>query len=226
MFPFITKTWNPIGGVCPYNCVYCWAKTLIDHRKYQKYRGEPRIIERELKKKFTEDDFVFVQDMSDLFAYNVPTRLILRVLDWIKESPAKFLLLTKNPTRYIQLITDSEFSNNITLGCTIESDHIPFYLQISGAPTLHKRLVTMTHISRMTSLPLFISIEPILEFTHRFSFIIKGIRPWGVAIGYDNYKNGLDEPALSNAQALIDELESFTTVYRKTIRKAWWEPDE
>jgi hypothetical protein len=47
--------------------------------------------------------------------------------------------------------------------------------------------------------------------------------PWKVAVGYDNYGNGLDEPLLLKTDTFIELLEEFTEVERKTIRKAWWE---
>lgn len=224
MFPFITKTWNPLGGSCPHNCIYCWAKMLCKRHKYKKYEGKPRIIEKELKKKFKEDDFVFVQDMSDLFAENVSTRIILKVLDFIRESPARFLLLTKNPERYSRFIKDNEMPLNTILGATIESNKkFEEYYSISKAPPLNDRLYWFQNLVNHTSLPLFISIEPILDFYPVFHKNIKFCQPWAVAVGYDNYNHKLPEPPLEKTLELIDELEKFTTVHRKTLRKAWWE---
>ena len=74
-------------------------------------------------------------------------------------------------------------------------------------------------------LPLFISIEPILEFDLKwFVSNIKAVKPWAVAVGYDNYHNNLPEPELHKTERLIEELEKLNIkVYRKTIKKAWWE---
>lgn len=242
MFSFITKTWNPLGGTCPHNCVYCWAKALIKRNKFKKYEGKPRIIDKELKKRFTADDFVFVQDMSDLFADCVPTRLILRILDYIRDSPAKFLLLTKNPARYIRFIKDKELPKNVVLGITIETGHYHFskiypeygwthYSDYSKAPQSADRLLILKEIRPLTKLPLFISIEPILNFNDEviggmirpFYMMIKDVKPWGIAVGYDNYNHKLPEPTLEKTLKLIEELEKFTTVHKKTLRKAWYE---
>jgi len=71
---------------------------------------------------------------------------------------------------------------------------------------------------------LFISIEPILEFyTLFFVEYIRRIKPWAVAVGYDNYNHKLPEPDLKKTEKLISELRKFTIIYRKTIRNAWWE---
>lgn len=234
MFPFITCTWNPMGGRCPNNCIYCWSmgdKGLVKKWNMKKYQGNFRLIEKEFKRTFKEDDFVFVQDMSDLFYDTVPTRFILRVLDYIRKYPnTKFLLLTKNPKRYFRFIKDKEFPNNIVLGSTIETNINYFnilseykeYYDISKASYPIDRLVHMTTLK--SSLPLFISIEPILDFLlHAFIRLISEIKPWAVAVGYDNYNWHLPEPRLEKVLKLIEELEKFTKVFKKTIRKAWYE---
>ena len=46
------------------------------------------------------------------------------------------------------------------------------------------------------------------------------IYPEFVAVGYDNYKNGLQEPELENVEALIHGCENRgIKVYRKTLRE-------
>jgi hypothetical protein len=45
-------------------------------------------------------------------------------------------------------------------------------------------------------------------------------KPWGVAIGYDNYGNHLSEPSLDKTNQLIAKLEANNVkVFRKTIRE-------
>jgi len=86
MFPFVTKTWNPITG-CLHGCKYCWAHSL-----------------NELYRRFRSGDFVFVTDMGDLFGKWVDVEWIIKVFRVIKAHPeATFLLLTKNPQRYLGL---------------------------------------------------------------------------------------------------------------------------
>ena len=222
MFPFVTETYNPIGGVCPYNCVYCWAKDLIKRYDFKKYSWECYLIKDALKKRFKAGNFVFLCDMLDLFAFNIPRDIILKVLEIARNNPdSKFLLETKNPQRYFDFLFLDEFPSNVVLGATIESNLD--YPKISKASLQSKRISWMIKLAGETELPLFISIEPILNFDWMFINEIRYIKPWAVAIGYDNYANHLPEPALSKTLSLIANLEKFTKVYRKTIKNAWWE---
>jgi len=232
MFPFITETWNPIGGRCPYCCIYCWSmgdKGLVKKYNMKKYNGVIRIYENELSRKFKNGDFIFVQDMSDLLADQVHNNYILDVVAVIRANPqAKFLLLTKNPKRYFDFL--GSFPDNVVIGATIESDiNFP---AISKAPSQSDRLLHMSKLSinsdslknRYDLDKLFISIEPILDFTPNFIENIKYIAPWAVAVGYDNYNNKLPEPPLDKTLKFIEELEkNGIKVFRKTIRKAWYE---
>jgi DNA repair photolyase len=229
MFPFITCTWNPLGGACQHNCVYCWARKLAAERKMAKYQGEPRLIES-ICKRFKAEDFVFVCDMLDLLGEWVPSDDIKIVLGRIAGSPAQFLLLTKNPKRYLLML--DFLPKNAVLGCTIESDRN--HLGLSKAPSQFCRLYWMTKLAEVERTrstdnvkdgnKLFVSVEPILDFNlESFSNILcNWIKPWAVAIGYDNYANHLPEPPLEKTMQLIDRLEKAgVTVYRKTLRKAW-----
>jgi protein gp37 len=228
MFPFITVTWNPLGGACPHECSYCWARAITNRNKFMKYQGEPRIIEKELKRKFKPKDFVFAQDMTDLMANAVPSELIWRVLGAIKNNgQSRFLTLTKNPRRLLEFRDAINATPNLTLGATIETDLcLPSYPQISKAPNPYLRIVEMVNLRHQIKNPFCISIEPILIFgiVKEFADMIRRMNPELVAVGYDNYNHNLPEPSLETTEQLISELEKFTTVYRKTIRKAWWEP--
>ena len=240
MFPFITKTWNPLGGECQHKCSYCWTLKLIEKNGFVKYQGEPRLIEKELEREFEADDFVFVQDVSDLFAKNVPPRCILRVLDKIKTQRANFLFLTKNPTRYDSFLR--KFPDNVVLGVTVETNsryidsmNMRFYSEISQAVSPRIRLLALEALLlakltiRKFRQPFFVSMEPILDFNlegpeprDNFAGYIADLNPWAVAVGYDNYDNKLPEPPLSKTMLLIDRLEKAgITVYRKTLREAW-----
>jgi len=224
MFPFVNKTWNPLGGKCIQMCDYCWSmgeKGLVNKFDMEKYRGEPRLYEKEFKRKFKDDDFVFLQDMSDICAYNVPYKYILRIFDHIRKFPrTKFLLLTKNPANVYFALMDV-LPPNLIIGATIESNRD--YPTISKAPKQSNRLNYMHQISKKANLPLFISIEPILDFgLEKFVADIKLIKPWAVAVGFDNYSHNLEEPKLDKVLKLIEELEKVgIKVYRKTLRKAW-----
>lgn len=219
MFSFITDTWNPLSGECSHQCSYCWARALIEKKKFDRFHGEPCLNLKQLRRRFREGQFIFTQDMTDLFASNVEDDLIKTILYRIRYSGATFLLLTKNPKCYLDLL--HWLPDNVILGCTIESNLV--HPLLSKAPTQFERLYHMSTLARDTKRRLFISIEPILDFDEsRFETEIYCIKPWGVAIGYDNYKHSLQEPTLGKTLKLIQELRaSGIQVYEKTIRKAW-----
>jgi hypothetical protein len=202
MFPFITKTWNPLGGECLYNCSYCWAKKLIAKFHMEKYTGPARIDRKALNQTFKPEDFVFVCDMTDLFGSWVPKETIQRILDEISLSRATFLLLTKNPQRYLQF----DIPTNCVCGATIETDSKTS--QLEAMADLH-------HPRKM------VSVEPIMDFDlERFALWLAKVSPEFVAVGYDNYNNGLNEPSFSKTLHLIALLEGAgIKVYRKTLRE-------
>jgi len=231
MFSFITKRWNPLGGECLHGCSYCWAqgpKGLAKKHNMKKYQGEPRLIES-ICKRFKADDFVFVCDMCDLFGDWVPSDDIKIVLGRIAGSPAQFLLLTKNPKRYLEML--DFLPKNAVLGCTIESDRC--YPAVSNALNQTERLEWMAILARIIQYRLgkgkqgnrlFVSVEPVLDFDRDIfsDYLCRWIGPWAVAVGYDNYKNRLLEPPLAKTIELIEALErSGITVFRKTLREAW-----
>lgn len=212
MFPFITATWNPIGGECPHECTYCWAKAIIKRNpNMTKYHGKYTIDEKQINKKFTPYSFVFVCDMIDLFAANVPIAAINMVINRIIQQPnVTFLILTKNP-RYAWLM---DVPKNVVIGATIESN---LDYPVSKAPKQADRLKAMQDITDNRKM---LSIEPIMDFDlEPFVNEIVKAKPEFVAVGYDNYKNGLTEPSFSKTLHLIAMLEGAgIKVYRKTIR--------
>ena len=231
MFHLVTRTWNPITG-CLHGCLYCWSRKLVEERlKYRtkKYREgfKPKFHVEELKKSFRPNEFVFVSDMGDAFGWWVPDEWILRVLEHIMKFPkTTFLLLTKNPKRYIHYMDIFKKADNIILGCTIETNDVELYTSnnISQAPTPDKRISIMRYLS-MRGFKTMISIEPILDFKlDSFVSSIKGINPMFVYVGYDNYNNRLPEPPLNKTLKLIRRLrEEGILVYKKTVRRAWFE---
>ena len=222
MFPFITRPpYNPVGGKCPYGCVYCWVNEIL--RRYpslrEKYSGELRLFPTELVRNFATGGYVFACDMLDLLA--APKEIVYTVANVMAGNPqCKFLLESKNPRAFLDLGVD--WSSNITLGTTIESNRN--YPELSKSPQQTERLYWMVQVAkaRQGKNSLFISIEPVLDFDlDSFLLQLYWIKPWAVAVGYDNYDWKLPEPPLAKTMQLIMELEKFTTVYRKTLRPAW-----
>jgi protein gp37 len=218
MFPFITHTWNPLGGECPHNCKGCWAKAYINRIKMVKYQGPYKIDEKQINRKFKPGSFVFVCDMLDLFAANVPMEAISLIMRKIETQPdVTFLLLTKNP-RYMWVM---ELPKNVVAGATIESEFDPrlYGFDYSKAPLMNDRIKAMIDINDSRK---FVSIEPIMDFSPgAFLSAIRNIKPEFVAVGFDNYNSGLPEPeSLQKVLDFITEIEKLgIKVYRKTIRE-------
>jgi protein gp37 len=179
----------------------------------KKYQGKPRLITHELTRKFAATDFVFVCDMTDLFGHWVPAEIIEAILAYIRKSPAKFLLLTKNPGRYREF----EIPENCVCGATIESD---IDHELTGPPEAF-RLEYLWEVEIPCSQKM-VSIEPIMEFSRYFAQRLLNIKPAFVAVGYDNYCNKLPEPSLEKTMQLIGLLEKAgVKVFRKSLREAW-----
>jgi len=237
MFPFITRTWNPLGGECLHHCCYCWAQGPRGFAKRMKskfYEGEPTLkLSSDMEKMFPfrPGEFVFVEDMADLFGDWVPREFLLKICNVPRNFPeTKFLFLTKNPKRYLDLWDVLHDLENCVLGCTIESNRN--YPGISKAPSQLDRLYWMSQVAKALYerykaghelRKLFLCAEPILDFDLMiFDTDIYRLKPWAVAIGYDNYNYHLPEPRLVRTMALITRLEDAgITVYRKTLREAW-----
>jgi len=227
MFDFITESWNPVAMNCPHDCCYCWATALKKGRlkDFPRYKNltDPVLVAHELSKRFDAEDFVFVETMGDLFFDGLPDRFVYAVLKVIKSSPAMFLLLTKDPERMLEFFPS--FPKNVMLGITIESDKD--YPELSYAPLQSQRFYWANRIARSLEtddrgIKLFISIEPILDFTNKFYTQLYRLRKvlWGVAIGYDNYIHRLPEPSLKRTNELSRQLDKILPrVYLKTLRK-------
>jgi hypothetical protein len=184
---------------------------------------KPKFYPERLKR-IPKNGFVFVCDMADLFADDVPGEWITSVLEAIHSSGSRatFMFLTKNPRRYMEFL--DLFTGNMILGATVESQYVPNYSRYSRAPDPLSRLYAMEDLSSY-DLRLFLSIEPIFDFDLvAFQNWIIMINPEMIFIGYDNYNHNLPEPQEDKTLELIKNLEYLGfKVYRKTLRKAWYE---
>jgi DNA repair photolyase len=225
MFNIVTATWNPISG-CLYNCNYCWARGLATTKlkNSQRYsKGfKPSLNEKEFSQRFGKGDLIFVSDMGDMFGDFIPDNWIKQVFDHIRQFPeADFLLMTKNPKRYLSLLPI--MPKNTILGATIETDNDEIVKtdKVSCAPSPSDRYEAMKTLEWNRKI---VSIEPILDFDLTiFSAWIQDINPIIVYVGYDNYSHRLREPTLKQTNCLLDSLPASSLVIRKTIRPAWFE---
>ncbi len=200
MYQFITHTWNVIKGECYHNCSYCYMK------RWGKL-NPIRFDEKELNTDLGSGNFIFVGSSNDMFAENVSSNWINKVLDYCKKFDNKYLLQTKNPSRFSEFDLDDRF----TLGTTIESnrDYKNIY---SNSPSPLSRAKAMTNITN----PKFITIEPILDFDllELMNLITIADASW-INIGADSGNNNLPEPSRVKVDNLIKVLNGSNHVVVK-----------
>lgn len=208
-------TINFIKGWCPFQCVYCYYQS---NPRYKKKIGELRIDEKEFQTNLGKDNFIFVGSSTDMFADEVPSNWILKVLSYCSKFDNKYLFQTKNPERFQSFI--GMFPDNSILGVTLESDR--YYKNISNAPIYKAPPSCKKRASAMRKLEVYnldrmVSIEPVLNFNlMTFVEMIKGIKPLFVSVGADSQGHNLPEPSLKKLNELIDELNNFTEVRIKS----------
>jgi len=119
-------SWNPVTG-CKHGCPYCYARDIANRFYEEKF--EPTLRKERMeapantkipKGKENEPGWknVFVCSMGDLFGDWVEETWIKRVLKSMNEnSQWNYLLLTKNPKRYLEF----DFPEQCWLGATADN---------------------------------------------------------------------------------------------------------
>jgi len=204
-------------GLASHNCSYCNARkaalTRFKHLNRYKDGFKPHLVESELNRKFKPGEFIFLAYMGDIaWATLLEINTILTRIE--SQPDVKFLLQSKSP----RCFSDWNLSlpHNIYLGTTLETDK-PHRFSKAPHPEIRASwLASYLHPHK------FLSLEPLMDFNlNYFLYLVKTIQPEIIEVGYDNYGNKLIEPRLDKTLALIEQLEKFAMVKRKTIRKAW-----
>ena len=210
------QTWNPLAGECPHKCQYCSTHNL--KKRFPainaKYSGELRLDEKAMNKSLGKGNTIFVVAQNDLFADVVPEEFIIKIIDRCKQFPEnEYFFQSKNPGRIIDFYNEME-SLNPTICTTIESNL--FYEEYMGnTPKIAERIKAMAILRN--DFHTAITIEPIIDFDLKHLVdIIRFARPDYVNIGADSKNNNLPEPSKEKVLALINELQRFTVIRRKT----------
>lgn len=206
MYDFVSHTWNAIKGICPHDCSYCYMKAFPQKKM--------RFDEQELKTDLGRGNFIFVGSSIDMFAHDMPSEWIEKVLEHCRKFDNTYLFQSKNPSRFSQLIS-AFFPEKTILGTTIETNR--FYY-ISNAPSIKNR---SKGISNPTlPFPKMITIEPIMDFDlEELVKLIQPAKPKWVNIGADSKHHLLNEPSYEKVMVLKSRLEGFTTVKLKSNLK-------
>jgi len=206
MYSWVDYTWNPIKGVCPHKCVYCYMSRFPT--------GKLRFDRKCMKDNLGKNNTIFVGSSTDMFAEKVPSIWIEKVLKYCKfHFPDNtYLFQSKNPNRFKEFI--SQFPNKTILGTTLETNRTT--TSISKAPLPSERAYAMAEL-RKYHIDMMVSIEPILDFDLEvFINYLKDIKPIFVSVGADSKNSNLPEPNSEKLEELIKELKKFTEVKIKT----------
>ena len=201
MYPFVTHTFNAIKGKCPHDCIYCYMKVFK--------QNDLRLDEKEFKTNLGDHNFIFVGSSTDMWAEDVDSAWITRVLNYTNYNGTmnKYLFQTKNPARFIG---GWSFPTETILACTIETNRD--ITDISKAPSPEERY----HSFKYINMPKMVSIEPVLDFdTDVMLEWIKTIKPEFVSIGADSKNHGLPEPSPDNLRDFLNKLSSITEIVQK-----------
>ena len=206
MYPWVTHTWNPIKGKCPHDCEYCYMKRFP--------LNPVRLDETEFNTDLGEGNTIFVGSSCDMWANEIPSEWIQRIVEYISEKYYNntYLFQSKNPKRFFDF--DTILPDDIIFGTTLETNR----KTNTNAPEPSERVPWMweftdrkyNHFKRM------ISIEPIMDFDLvEFSMMIRNIHPDFVSIGADSQGHKLPEPNKDKVLKFIEGIKTFTEVKLK-----------
>jgi len=204
MYEWVTHTWNPIKGACPHDCSYCYMK------RWGKL-NPVHLDEKELRIDLGENNFIFIGSSTDMWANDVPSGWINKILEYCTRFNNQYLVQTKNPRRFSEFWHDHLHLEKFSLCTTIETNR--HYLFAMGQAPHPKHRAKEIGSFEGTKL---VTIEPIMDFdTTELVDLIKLIRPKQVNIGADSGGHNLPEPEPDKIQTLMNELHAFTVVKPK-----------
>ena len=204
MFKSVGWTWTPLPG-CDHGCKFCWAESLT---KRFKRSWEPHFRPHYLKDKMPDDGtWIFVGSMGDTFCKGMKDEWMIKLLDFIRENKANnvYLLMTKNPERFLEFIPMLEkIKDKVVLGTTLETTGATPW---STAPRTNQRAIALIQM-KLKGFKTFLSLEPLSDFDlHRMADWIENIKPEAVEIGLENYTRFTTPPTFRKILELLDWLD-------------------
>jgi len=212
MYGFVTHTWNVVKGKCIHDCVYCYMKRFPQKDLW--------FDVSELKVNLGDDKFIFVGSSTDMFASNVSSDWIKKVLFVCKSfTNNKYLFQTKNPHRFLEFA--DLFPINSVLCVTIESNKSNDDVNCADSPSMRVRYLEVLLDNYI--FPIHITIEPVMDFDiSEFLYLLKKCSPSQINIGADSNRSRTyvyPEPSKEKLSLLITELKKFSVVYEKNNLK-------
>jgi protein gp37 len=214
MYDFVTHTWNAIKGECSHICSYCYMKRLSNI-------GSLRIVDKELTTNFGSNKTIFVGSSTDMFASNVPSDWIIRVLKHCNQyNDNTYLFQTKNPKRFKEF--EEFYPKDSIFATTLETNREDY---LYNCPSRSERIEAMKEswIKRK-----MISIEPIMDFDlDIFKSIILDLNPEFIVIGADSTRSKdyyFTEPSSYKVKTLINDINlSLKIVKKNNLHRLLWE---
>jgi len=145
------RTWSPVTG-CLHGCPYCYARSIAirfggdftmaranSHGHLELFekpdnpypdKFDPTFHRYRLDEpsKIKKPQNIFACSMADLFGKWIPDLWIEAVFEACKKAPQhRYLFLTKNPQRYIDLGNLGRLPENAWFGTTITNDEDPLF---------------------------------------------------------------------------------------------------
>lgn len=158
-------TWNPVTGCTKISpgCKHCYAETLSRRLRAmgaERYNNGFQVTLHqdliELPLKWKRPRVVFVNSMSDLFQEEVPIAFIQQIFETMRKCPQhQFQVLTKRAERLAEVATELEWSNNVWMGVSVESQDYAFRSRLlRSVPASVRFLSVEPLLSRIDRLPL------------------------------------------------------------------------
>jgi len=233
--------WNPQKG-CKNGCMYCVGSFQRYYRRFWRSywkpgktgkgcemcrdfrpHAHPEELARRSFPDTPQDKFIFVVAGGDIaFAKKAYLDKVAQVMSGFPK--INFLVQTKCPRMLFSKACS--FSQNVAIDITLETNRDEDYDKISSAELPSKRFQAFLEFRHPRK---FVTKEPILKFDK--DVIVSWMRrlaPSRIYVGYESKglakKFGFPEPALNETTDLTKTLgDECFTVYRKLMRKAWWE---
>lgn len=133
------STWNPVTGCTKisHGCKNCYAERMANrlqamgqgnYKNGFKLTLQPHMLELPLRWK--KPQTIFVNSMSDLFHNDVPLTFIQEVFNVMNRAHwHRFQVLTKRPIRAAKLTQRLNWTPNIWLGVSVESEEYKFRIE-------------------------------------------------------------------------------------------------
>lgn len=218
MYEFVTHTSNPIKGVCPHDCSYCYMKSI--YNRFNNLDRTVRLDQDELNCNYGRGRFIFMGSSTDMFATEIPTEWITQVYDHcLQYDKNGYLFQSKNPTRFLEpaLIGHPLMQRkDIVYFCTTLETNREQPV-VSKAESMNGRVIAMQKL-RELGFRVMVTMEPIMDFDLNDVVSMLGyIQPFQVNIGCNTSRSvHLPEPSREKILGLVNTLRQFTNVKLKS----------